>query len=406
MVLLNEYAPNERSCLTMRDYFGENSPIRFVFPIDGDCISPREGEVFPGGIRIKASVYAPPYHEVTVCGVSAVFKDGLYTATVELRAYRNTLCARDLTDGTEQKITVCHFPNADKKFRLFADDNILFLADINEHKDEYKSIFDNPYLAIYKKAHDLYGAKVHINLFYQFDAEARKYFSPDRPDFDLSMMTDKFRDEFRANGDWLKLSFHSKSEHPGKPYTNASAEEITRDCIQLNRELIRFAGPEVFSDCTTIHFAETTEEGTRALRSLGYRALEGDFVISSCPCGYHYPEEMVRHIMTRDFYYDPEIDISFCRTDIVLNGSTHEKNMEKMRELIANPTEGGYMDILIHEQYYYEDYKYHKPDFAARVLDPCKLLWENGYKGEFISDVIRERPVVDFPYENTNSIKI
>ena len=85
-----------------------------------------------------------------------------------------------------------------------------------------------------------------------------------------------------------------------------------------DRELLRFAGPEVFSDCTTIHFAETTEEGTRALRSLGYRALEGDFVKSAYPCGYHYPEEMVDHIMTRDFYYDPEIDIFFCRTDIVL----------------------------------------------------------------------------------------
>ena len=390
----------------MRDYFGRNSSIRFVFPIDGDCISPREGELFDGGIRIKATVEAPIGHEITVCGVPAVYENGFYSAIVELRAYKNTLCARDLTDGTEQKITVCHFTGADKKYRLFSDDNILFLADINDHKDEYKSIFDNPYLAIYKKAHDLYGAKVVINLFYQFDAEARKCFSPDRPDFDLSMMTDKFKDEFRANGHWLKLSFHSKAEKPDKPYASASAEEISRDCIQLNREVLRFAGPEVFSDCATVHFAETTEEGTRALRSLGYRALEGDFVMTSCMCGYHYPVEMIKHIMTRDFFYDTDLDLFFCRTDIVLNGSTYEKNMEKMRELIASPTEGGYMDILIHEQYFYEDYKYHKPDYAERILGPCRLLYENGYVGEFISDVIREPRAVDFPYEKINSIKI
>ena len=390
----------------MKDYFGKSSPIRFAFPINGDCINGREGDPIEGGTRIKVRVEAPEGHEVSVCGLPTVFENGYYTAFINLYARKSTLCARDLTSGDEQKITVCYLPRANKTYRLFSDDNILFLADINEHKDEYRSIFDNPYLAIYKRAHDLYGAKVHINLFYQFDAEARKCFSPSRPDFDLSMMTDKFRDEFRANGDWLKLSFHSKAENPPKPYTSASAEEISRDCIELNRQLLRFAGPEVFSDCTTIHFAETTEEGTRALRSLGYRALEGDFVVSSCPCSYHYPDEMVRHVMHRDFYYDPDIDIFFCRTDIVLNGSTHEKNMEKMRELIANPTEGGYLDILMHEQYYYEDYRYHKPDFEARVLEPCKLLWENGYVGEFISDVIRERPVVDFPYENTSSIKI
>jgi hypothetical protein len=115
---------------------------------------------------------------------------------------------------------------------------------------------------------------------------------------------------------------------------------------------------------------------------------------------------MVDHIMTRDFYYDPEIDIFFCRTDIVLNDSTLEENMKKMRELIENPCEGGYLDILMHEQYYYEDYRNHKPDFADRILLPCKFLWENGYTGAFISDVIRERAAVDFPYGDVDMIDI
>ena len=152
----------------MRDYFGKGSNIRFVFPIDGDCINAREGELFDGGTRIQVTVEAPEGHEVTVCGTPATYENGFYTATAELRAFKNTLCARDLTEGCEQKITVCHFSGADKKYRLFSDDNILFLADINEHKEEYSSIFDNSYLAIYKKAHELYGACVHLNLFYEY----------------------------------------------------------------------------------------------------------------------------------------------------------------------------------------------------------------------------------------------
>ena len=50
-----------------------------------------------------------------------------------------------------------------KRFRISSDDNILFLKDLSE--GDYKSIFDHPYLAVYKKAHDLFGAKVHLNLF-------------------------------------------------------------------------------------------------------------------------------------------------------------------------------------------------------------------------------------------------
>ena len=41
-----------------------------------------------------------------------------------------------------------------KRFRISSDDNILFLQDINKNKDTYSSIFENPYLAMYKMAHD------------------------------------------------------------------------------------------------------------------------------------------------------------------------------------------------------------------------------------------------------------
>ena len=52
----------------MRDYFGKNNPIRFVFPIDGDCVNKNDGIEIAGGIRISVSVAAPEGHDVTVCG--------------------------------------------------------------------------------------------------------------------------------------------------------------------------------------------------------------------------------------------------------------------------------------------------------------------------------------------------
>jgi len=385
----------------------ENCPLAFIYPVDGDCITPKECKKTGAGVELSVKLRALPDHDITVCGTKAVWDGEYYVANVVIYGIKNTIKAVDNTSNQSCMITVCYLPMAYNKYRLFSDDNILFLADINANKDVYKSIFDNEYLSIYKKAHDLYGAKVHINLFYEFNEASAKSFGDDRPYFNLSMMTDRFKDEFIANSDWLKLAFHANSDYPPNPYGEADAEQISRDCICVNKEIIRFAGAGSLSDCTTIHFAKTTEEGTRALRSLGYRSLEGDFVENEkYPCNYHYDMKKVRHVMKRDFFYDRDIDIFFCRTDVVLNAKQCDYNLNKLGELINNPTEGGFIGLLMHEQYYYKDYKYHIPDFEARILEPCKFLWENGYSGAFISEILKERHVNEFPYDAVEKIKI
>lgn len=391
----------------MRDYFRKNDPIRFVFPIDGDCVNERDGVSERGAVQINVKVAAPEGHDIVICGQKAAFAGGLYTADVEIFGYRTTLTAKDETSGAECVISVFYLPNSVGGYRISSDDNILFLADITYHKDEYKSIFDNPYLAVYKKAHDLYSAKVHINLFYEFRGKPKKYFSSDRPDFDLSMMTDKFRDEFRANADWLKLSFHANNEKPDRPYHNATAEEVTRDCIRVNREILRFAGPEVMSPVTTLHWGAANETVVRAMREFGFKAMTGYFMhMSSAPVSYHAPMDLVEHIYDRDFWYDTEMGMFFGRIDNVVNSSTNEKNMAEIAEIIESPTRGGFVSILMHEQYFYEDYVTYRPDFEARILDPARLLWEKGYKGRLISEVIEERRLCDFPFDKTDFMKI
>lgn len=391
----------------MRDYFKLNDPIRFVFPIDGDCVNERDGVSERGAVLVTAKVAAPEGHDITICGEKAEWADGYYTAKVEVFGHRTIFTAKDETSGDDCHIAVYYLPNSIGGYRISSDDNILFLADITYNKDKYKSIFENPYLAVYKKAHDLYGAKVHINLFYEFCGEAKKYFSLDRPDFNLSMMTDKFKDEFKANSDWLKFSFHAKNEKPDAPYKHATAEEVTRDCILVSREILRFAGPEVMSPVTTIHWGEANENVVRAMREFGFKAMTGYFMhMSSAPVAYHTPYELTKHIYDRDFWYDSDNDVFFGRIDNVLNGSTNESNMAEIAEIIESPTRGGFVSIMIHEQYFYEDYRNYKPDFEARVLDPARMLREKGYKGRHIAEVVEERKLCDFPYNKTDFIKM
>jgi len=90
-------------------------------------------------------------------------------------------------------------------FRFSVDDNIWFFQDLA--KNNYSSIFENSYLALYKRLHEKYNIKVQLNLFYQFE------------DFNLSQMPDRYKQEWIANKDWLQLSFHSKTEQT--LYTNS-----------------------------------------------------------------------------------------------------------------------------------------------------------------------------------------
>ena len=373
----------------MRDYFDSGSPIRFLFPIDGDCINENDGTPLTDGVKITASVAAPVGHEIRICGQQAETADGCFRAEVSVCGSETRLTAEDLTAGTSCGITVYRLPGAMGGYRLSSDDNILFLQDITAHQEEYRSIFDNPYLAVYKKAHELYGAKVHLNLFYAFDRAAAASFSGERPDFDLSMMTGRFREEFIANSHWLKFSFHARSELPDCPYRYADGETVRRDCEAVHREIIRFAGRESLSvGTTTVHWGEATEEGVRALRQLGYRAMTGYFIPGEFPVAYYAPKDLIDYVYHRDFWKDRETDVVFGRIDLVLNCNTHEENMEQLREIAASPTRGGFVSLMIHEQYFYPDYVNYRPDFARRVLEACAYLAEKGYAGRHVSEAV------------------
>lgn len=366
--------------------------MRFIDFIDGDCVNECDGQKIENGITIPIRIEAPAGCDVTVNGILTSERDGIYTAEIELYGYRNTIVAEDRTNNRSARIRLFYLKNAVGKFRFSSDDNIIFLWDINEHKDEYKSIFDNPYLAIYKKAHDLYGAKVHLNLFYEFDDIARSKFSSPRPYFNLSMMTDKFKDEFAANSDWLKLAFHANSEFPDAPYYSERADKILEDCIRVHREIVRFAGRDSISNSTTTHWGSGTREGIRALRSLGYTSFTGYFEVhdGKTLVSYYVPVDICEHLNKRDFWCETDEDIIYGRIDRVSNIGTLESVMESVKDAAADPHRGGFVSVMIHEQYFYSDYTAYLPDFEARILEPCRYLCEKGYNGAHITEVTRE----------------
>ena len=93
-----------------------------------------------------------------------------------------------------------------KKCYFYIDDVIWVFRDLTRLKPA--SLFDNPFMAMLKKAHDENGLKVQLNVFYRTDF----YYGDD--EFSLADMTDAYKAEWEAAADWLKLGFHSKQEFP------------------------------------------------------------------------------------------------------------------------------------------------------------------------------------------------
>jgi len=323
--------------------------MKIISPIDGDMLHARDGITVEGGLQITVMVAGEPVNVV-------------------LKEYRN-----ELELGGE-KIVVYWLKNFAGGYRLSIDDNIWFLRDIHYNKGIYRSIFDNPYLAFLKKVHEVYGTKVHINLFYQTEG------------FNLSQLSDEFADEWKAQAGWLRLSFHALGEFPDKPYIKAGYEQMKKDCELVMKEIRRFAGTEIMGPVTTVHWGEATVEGVKALRALGYIGLLGYFNVDDAlpEVSYYLDVEQRRHIKRRWVWKDTAVDMVFVRSSIVIDKTP----LVGIRPHLDRNGLPPYVDLLVHEQYYYPFYFNYQPDFEGRILTAVQWAVDNGYKPRFLEESI------------------
>ena len=347
--------------------------MRFHFPIDGDMLNNNECVARDGCLFVKTQIAAHPSEIIYVNGVISHYDEQFHVAEVPLYGYRNTITAYSATTCKGVDITVYWLKDAAYKSRLSLDDNIYCLRDLTRNAANYKSVFENPYFALYKKAHDVYGSKVHMNIYYQCE------------DFNISMLPDKYKAEFKANADWFQFSFHALQDQPDKPYRHTDFNTILRDYDLVTEQIIRFAGEECVSPVTTVHWGECTREGVRALRARGIRCLMGYFILDGLKpaVSYYYDTGQTLRHSARDFWKDNKEDMVFGRIYHVLNEGSIE-DIQKVRLY------GGFLEMMIHEQYFYPEYHMFLPDYEQRVMAGQKFASDNGYKPAWVHDCVFE----------------
>ncbi|MEA4822555.1 MAG: hypothetical protein VB111_00360 [Clostridiaceae bacterium] len=353
--------------------------LRFITPVDGQMLTDVAGVRCGDTLAVDIAVEAAPEKTIHINNKPAVWKNGAYHATIELDGYRNTIEAYDEA-GMSVKAGIYWIPEATRRFAFSVDDNIWWLQDLTANA--YTSIFDNPYLAVYKEAHDKYGIKVRLNLFYATDRKGG---------FNLSMMTDRYRNEFLANRDWLHLAFHSDFEFPEYPYSETTYAKLKYDYDHINTEAKRFAGYEL-ERATTIHFGSGNRQAIRAIRSRGVKTLMGYMEAKDGKSfvSYYLTPEEVAKVNEYGFWKDHGEDMIYGRIDAVLNLYQPDGIVKHLDEGETRFPKKGFVEIMIHEQYFYEDYVAYMPNFRDRVLTGAKWCVEHGYTPMFSCDATAE----------------
>jgi hypothetical protein len=156
------------------------------------------------------------------------------------------------------------------------------------------------------------------------------------------------------------------------------------------KEIRRFAGDELLGPVTTLHWGEARVEGCRALRDCGYKALTGYYnsedgkpVVS-----YYLDAEKANHVTNRSIWCDNEEGLIHKKIHMVINSYPLNEIVPLLAKIKTDKIKSSFIDLMIHEQYFYPSYHAYQPDFREKVMAAVKWASDNGYKPSFLSDCI------------------
>jgi len=350
-------------------------PLQIHYPIHGDILNRHDGREGADALSVEVRGCAPRGSDVRVNGRKATLAGESFGCTIPLRRRENRIVAKARLSAREHQdaITVLWDRGSRKRYRFSIDDNVQFLKDLARHR--YDSLFNHWYMAFWRRMHRTYGAKIHINIYYQTEA------------FNLTQMPERYKPEWQANADWLRLTFHALQDKPDRIYQNATYEQMARDFDLVTSEIRRFAGQELLSNFTTIHWAEAPRDACRALRDRGIEGLIGGFWNrrrGGYRTAYYLDPEAARRLGARDYWKDLDEGFIFVRCDAVVNNLRLASVRSHLDSVAQNAHQSELMELLIHEQYFRPDLpRNYQPDVQRKVVAALEWVTERNYRPVF-----------------------
>lgn len=360
-------------------------PVVIEGPFHGAVLSRRHGEQSADGLKVRVHGRAPAGWRVTVNGAPAARSGETFEAQAVLRERETDLVAAAEGGGAraEDRVRVVWDRNSFPRYRFSVDDNSFFLRDITQKN--YKSLFDCFYLDVFRTLNKKYGAKFVLNIYYTTG-----------DDWKLTEFPDRYKGEWKDNAAWLRLAFHAYANDPARPYQDAEPEKLIADLDLVNAQIVRFAGEEVCTPPTVIHWGMTRHSAFKLLYERGVRALSGYFEKNAqgqWDVNYRWDDRHSAYLNRHDAWKDFDSGIVFSKVDIVCNSTPVERTVPTLEPLTKDPNTAEIMDLFTHEQYFWPFYAHHIPDHAQRLDTAIRYVTEQGYKPVFYHEGLLGAPV-------------
>ena len=125
------------------------------------------------------------------------------------------------------------------------------------------------------------------------------------------------------------------------------------------------------------------------MRDAGYTTQVGHFNVDNdlFPVSYYLDVEQRRHLTRRSIWRDNREGITFVRISQVINLFKLEQIVPMLEEVKKDLRRSEFIELMIHEQYFYPDYAAYQPDFREKVLTAVKWAADNGYQPAFLEEI-------------------
>ena len=216
------------------------------------------------------------------------------------------------------------------------DDQLKCLKDLTDNKDKYSSLFESPYFAPIKTLHDEYGCKFTLMLF-----------NTDKTlNFSLSDVTDKFRNEFGENSQWLKFAYHGPdtTTYPAK---TMSVDDFVSSIEEVYEQINRFASSSCIDKVPRISFFNCTKEQVKVAKEKNLIAglLTAD---DNRAANVGLTSDELKIMQNCDTYTDYENNISYFRTEERLDSASTELVISRLNKKYDNQENSDIVIIFAH----------------------------------------------------------
>ena len=132
------------------------------------------------------------------------------------------------------------------------DDTIAIFENLT--KENYSSCFEEPTLKFLKSLNEKYGLKVSMYCFFESGSG-----------FNLSEATQKFKDEFKENSNWLKFGFHAFDS--ASKYDKYDADKFIKEAEQVYENLERIVSYDAIIYDVRLGFAQGSFDCIKAYKN-------------------------------------------------------------------------------------------------------------------------------------------